>query len=381
MSSNKVVLLSRLLLESYVNEVRLDRVLKDKFLSAEPGVDALPQYKIMPLFSLWKRHGNKFLLLLLGMRLTLLPLLAVAALLNLILALLFTLLPLRRSVADLAEPVCLPNTRSVKLFNYLFDDFDQRKSFQCKRPWGMLRYLSAVDYLRALFIVWRVLFAILCYAPLHGVRRRDLIFHALDVLPLSWYALFVSHLAQADKAFITDCNLQRWSYIASHLTDRCSIIQHAYIHADLQFTHAFGDLDCLFVFDPEFEAVFSRYFKFRSSAIIRPKLDLQGMGSDKPVLFLASSAPFVQVEIDFLRQVKNNLDFFVVVKLHPRHVYEDSVKQLTALADRVVDPACFPECDCMVSYDSFLGYEYKALGKNVLFLKDERSVQVFMGHP
>lgn len=378
MPSNQVSLLARLLLESYVNEVRLDRRLKEKFLKAGSEVDALPQYKIMPLFSLWKRYGNKLLLVLWCIRLVLLPLLAVAALLNIVLALVFACLPLRKSSADLAEPVCLPNTDNFKLFHYLFDDFFQHARFRCKRPWAMLRYLSATDYLRALLIIWCVLFAISRYAPQHGVRRGDLIFHAMDILPLTWYALFVSKLSQAGKSFITDCNMQRWTYIGTHLSERFSVIQHAYIYDDLAFTHPFGGVDCMYLFGMEFEGLFSRYFNFRRTAPIRPKLDLQHMNSDRKVLFLASSAPYVQAEIDFLQQVKNNFDFFTVVKLHPRHVYEDTVAQLTALADRVVEATCFPECDVMVSYDSFLGYEYKALGKDALFLKDQGSIRAFM---
>lgn len=377
MRANAISSLSRTVVESYVNEVCLDRALKNKFLASEAAADALPQYKIMPLFSLWKRHGRKFLLMLLVLRLVLLPALAVAALGNLVMAVV-ALLRKRLSAADLPDSISLPNSNHLKLFHYLFDDFDQRVSFRCKAPWAMLPYLSAADYLRATLIVWRVLFAIGCYREQQGVRRRDLIFHAVDVMQLTWFALFVEKAGRAGKAMVTDCNLQRWDYIATKLTDRCSVIQHAYIHGDIEFTNSFGTVDCLYVFDAGFEAVFANYYKFRTSAIIRPKLDLQQVGEGKRVLFLASSAPYVEFEIDFLQRVKNNLDFFVVLKLHPRHVYESSVERLIALADAMLDAACFPECECMVSYDSFLGFEYKALGKMVLFLKDEDSVNAFM---
>lgn len=381
MRAERISSLARIIFESYVNEVCLDRALKQKFLGGEKGADALPQYKVMPLFSLWRRHGNKLLLILWMLRKTLVPLLAIAALCNLALALWAVLPSQRKSVAELPDSVCLPNSNHVKLFDYLFDDFAQNASFRCKRPWAMLPYLSVTDYIRAMFIVWKVLAAILSYGGNQGVRRRDLIFHAIDLLPLTWFSLFVEKLSWAKRGIVTDCNLQRWDYISTRLSERCSVIQHAYIHGDIEFIYPFGGVDCLYVFDPEFEAVFSRYYKFHRSAIIRPKLNLQQVGEGRSVLFLASSAPYVQFEIDFLQRVKNNLDFFVVVKLHPRHVYEASVTQLTALADRVLDAACFPECEYMVSYDSFLGYEYKALGRKVLFLKDEDSIDRFMGRP
>ncbi|GEM_PF-2413754 len=377
MRANGISSLARIIVESYVNEVCLDRALKKKFLANEAAAEALPQYKIMPLFSLWKRHGRKFLLILLVLRLLLLPALVVAALGNLFIAVV-ALLRKRRSAADLPDSISLPNSDHLKLFHYLYDDFDQRVSFRCKAPWATLPYLSASDYLRATVIVWRVLFAIACYREQRGVRRRDLIFHAVDVLQLTWFTLFVEKAVRAGKALVTDCNLQRWDYIATKLTDRCSIIQHAYIHGDIEFANPFGTVDCLYVFDIEFETVFARYYKFSTSAIIRPKLDLQQVGEGKKVLFLASSAPYLQFEIEFIRRLKSDLDYFVVVKLHPRHVYESSVNRLVALADKVLDSSCFPDCECMVSYDSFLGYEYKALGKNVIFLKDEGSVELFL---
>lgn len=377
MRANGVPSLAQVIVEAYVNEVCLDRALKGKFLSSEKAANALPQYKIMPLFSLWKRHGRKFLLMLLVLRLLLLPALAVAAIGNVAIAGV-SLFRKRHSVADLPDSISLPNTNSVKLFHYLFDDFDQRVSFRCKMPWGMLPYLSAGDHLRAIFIVWRVLIVICFYREQYGVRRRDLIFHSIDVVPLTWFSLFIEKAALAGKSFITDCNLQRWDYIATQLTDRCSIIQHAYIHGDLEFVHEFGSVDCLYIFDAEFEAVFARYYKFGASAIISPRLDLQQVGEGKRVLFLASSAPYLQFEIEFIRRVKSDLDYFVVIKLHPRHVYESSVEQLVALADKMLSASCFPDCECMVSYDSFLGYEYKALGKKVVFLKDESSIQAFL---
>lgn len=373
--------LSTLILQAYVNEVCLDRSLKEKFLASEPLAESLPQYKIMPLLSLCKRYGKPMRWLLWLMRFSILPMLVFAALSNLLLVLVFAPPFFRRDVAALPQVVCLPNTAHLKLFHYLFDDFDQRMRFECRRPWAVLRYLDAKDYWRALLIALRVLCSVLRYPPQQGVRRQDLIFHVLDLLPLVWFSLFICKLSDFGKCLVTDCNLQRWDYIATHVTSGCSIIQHAYIHADLEFVHPFGRVDCLYVFDPEFEVVFSRYYQFRSTDIIKPKLKLDDMGSDKEVLFLASSSPFLAVEIDFLERVKLKFDFFIVVKLHPRHVYDESVSRLISLADHVAAPTVFPDCHYQVSYDSFLGYEYKALGKNVLFLKDERSIQIFMERP
>ena len=378
MSHKRLSALPALILQAYVNEVCLDRSLKAKFLAAEPLADTLPQYKIMPLLTLRKRYGKPLQWALSLMTVLILPVLALAALGNVLMAVVSMSRFFHRAVTDLPQTVCLPNTKYLKLFHYLYEDFDQRPRFECRRPWAVLRYLEAKDYLSAALIVWRVVLSILRYSSQHGVRRQDLIFHALDLLPLVWFSLFLCKVSDSGRHFVTDCNLQRWDYIATHVTGSCSIIQHAYIHPDLEFAHPFGEVECLYIFDAEFEQVFSRYYQFRRTDIIKPRLKLDDMGGDKEVLFLASSAPFLEVEINFIERVKREFDFFIVVKLHPRHVYDESVSRLTALADHVAAPAVFPDCDYQVSYDSFLGYEYKALGKNVLFLKDERSIQMFM---
>ncbi|MEW5715679.1 hypothetical protein AB1462_25420 [Pseudomonas sp. SB113] len=378
MSAKSVFEISTLIFQAYVNEVCLDRALKEKFLASEPFAEELPLYKIMPLLSLRKRYGKPALWALALLKYTILPMLMLASLSNLFLALIFSTPLFRRDAGRLPGTVCLPNTAHLKLFNYLFDDFDKRIRFECRRPWAVLQYLNAKDYLSAVVIAWRVIGLVIARAPEEKVRRQDLIFHVLDLLPLVWFSLFVRRLSLHDKYIVTDCNLQRWDYVATHVTNQCSIIQHAFIHPDLEFAHPFGVVECLYIFDPEFEKTFSRYYRFGRTGIITPKLQLDDMGSDKEVLFLASSSPYLQAEINFIERVKREFDFFVVVKLHPRHVYDESVSRLISLADCVAAPTVFPDCDYQVSYDSFLGYEYKAMGKNVLFLKNECSIQKFM---
>lgn len=369
--------LPALVFQAYVNEVCLDRSLKLKFLSSEPMADNLPQYKIMPLLSLYKRHGKMFLWFLRVLRFAIPPFLLLAALSNILLALVFAVPFFRRFVSSLPENICLPNTKNHKLFYYLFDDFDKHVRFECRRPWAVLRYLGFRDYVCALLIVLKVIWLIFRCPQQNGVRRQDMIFHALDLLPFVWFSLFAFKLACCDKKLITDCNLQRWGYVASHFSKNCSVIQHAYIHEDLKFCYSFGAVDCLYLFDVSFKRTFSMYYEVDKIDFIKPKINFDDMGSTKNVLFLASSAPFLDAEVEFLEHVKLNCDFFIVVKLHPKHVYERSVVRLTSLADRIVTSSVFPDCCYQVSYDSFLGYEYKALGKNVLFLKDEVSVQNF----
>ncbi|MHC8355007.1 hypothetical protein ACYZTL_07195 [Pseudomonas sp. LB3P81] len=379
MQNKSVKILSDLIFESYINEVCLDRAMKDKFLADKPRIENFPAYKALSIYPLFKKYGLLILAILWVVRLLMVPAVFLFSIISLLMSFVVLVWPHKRKLADLPENICLPNTQNLKLFKYLYGDLKGRVFFVCKRPFDFVGYLSPADFVKGFLIVVRVLAKTLAFKGSERVLRRDLILHMFDLVSMAWFSLFIHKLASKGKAFVTDSNHQRWDYVITHLSKRCDLIQHAYIHADLKFDYSFGQIKCLYVFDSMFEQVFLNYYTVSAVDVIIPNLKLDLVTSEKPVLFLASSAPFVNIEIDFLKQIRQKSDFCIVVKLHPSHVYDSSVKQLTVLADRVVGRAVFPDCDVMASYDSFLGYEYKALGKRVVFLKDEISEDLFAG--
>jgi hypothetical protein len=377
MQNKSVKIISDLIFESYVNEVCLDSALKDKFLADKVGIEKFPAYKALSLYPLFKKYGVFVLGVLWVLRFLMVPAVFLLSIVSIFMSMVVLVWPRRRKLTDLPESICLPNTPNLKLFNYLYCDMGGRVFFICKRPFQFVSYLSPVDFIKSFLVVVRVLAKTIAFKGRERVFRRDLVLHMFDLISMAWFSLFVCKLAARGKEFVTDSNHQRWDYMITHLSPRCDVIQHAYIHADLKFDYPFGQIKCLYVFDPMFEQVFLNYYSISAVDIIKPKLKLDLITSEKRVLFLASSAPFLNIEIDFLNLIRQKFDFYIVVKLHPSHVYDSSVKHLIALADRVVGKTVFPDCDYMASYDSFLGYEYKALGKCVVFLKDKVSEDLF----
>jgi len=378
MSNEQVNLLSKLVFESYVNEVCLDYALKEKFLSSEKIGNSFPIYKVIKMYPLLKRYGLSMQVFLWLSKFLIVPVVFCLSFLNIIFALLFFISPLRRDISALPEEVLFSNDNNFKLFRYLYDDFDERVHFVCKRQISGLRYLSARDFLVSFYVVINVLYKIILFENTEEVRRGDLVFHVIDLLTIVWFSVFSYKLVvEEGRNIITDCNLQRWSYVLTHLSSQCSVIQHAYIHEDIKFNYPFGNIRCLYVFDSKFKDIFSVYYNVVSIKKIRPNILLDEFESLKPLLFLASSAPYIDSELSFLKSIRKSHDYFIVLKLHPRHVYDSKVLELKALSDRVVGSNVFPNSEYMVSYDSFLGYEYKAMGKKVVFLKDNNVKDYF----
>ncbi|WP_210643499.1 hypothetical protein [Pseudomonas sp. Tri1] len=377
MTEVKLIKIAQVVFSAYLNEVRLDIALRDKFLAREPSASFLPRYKMMAILPFYKKHPGLVVLGLWAASVTLLPVLFVGSILLVLMGMLYACCRRLPRYADLDEEICFPVSNDFKLYHYLFSDFDRRQKFLCRKAFALVEYFSVSDFVRAFFVIQCVLWYCLTKSYNKNVRFRDVSLHLRDLISISCFAVFVAQLDAHGKRPITDSNLQRWDFIISHLAPRASLIQHAFIHADIDFEAPFGRLGKLYVFDPLFVEVFARYFTIDQVGKVAPKIRMSACSSSKPTLFLASSEPYLDIEIEFLRFVRAELDYHVLVKLHPKHIYGDAVNILLGMADEVVDRSDFPDSDYMASYDSFLGYEYKSLGKRVLFLKEGWSLSSF----
>jgi hypothetical protein len=377
MSKIKSIHISQVVFNAYLNEVRLDIAVRDKFLAREPAASFLPRYKMMVILPFYKKHPRLVSLGLWGASVALLPALFFSSILLVLLGMLYACFRRLPRYADLNEEICFPVTNNFKLYHYLFSDFDRRQKFLCRRTFAFIDYFSVFDFARAFFVVQCVLWYCLTKRYNKDIRFRDVSLHLRDLISISCFAVFVAELDAHGKRPITDSNLQRWDFIVSHLAPCASLIQHAFIHADIDFEAPFGRLGKLYVFDLSFVETFARYFTIEQVGKVAPKINMRPCSSTKPTLFLASSEPYVDIEIEFLRFVRAHLDYHVLVKLHPKHIYGGAVNTLLEMADEVVGGGDFPDSDYMASYDSFLGYEYKSLGKRVLFLKGGWSLSNF----
>jgi len=190
-------------------------------------------------------------------------------------------------------------------------------------------------------------------------ERMDLLLHARDACLLS---LLAHHaVASPRDRFFTDAHYGRQAYLLSHLSARLTIVQHGYTDGRIPFEHPFGHLECLYVCDESFVEAFERYFKIDEWRILSFHRTLTANPYSDRGVFLASSFPSIDEEIELLsRLARTGVE--IIVKLHPNHIYDARQKRLLGLASHVCRSDEYPACRVFVSYASFLEYEYRMAG-------------------
>ena len=190
-------------------------------------------------------------------------------------------------------------------------------------------------------------------------RRRDLLLHmrdAVSLLMLTYYAKL-----NQDHHFVTDDHYQRWSYVMSHNSQNFQIVQHGFVDGEIEFEHAFGAVQRLFVRDQSFVRYFARYYKIREWRCFSSMAALDDNPVAGSAVFLASSFPSIDIEIEFIQALKERSDVPIIVKFHPYHHYDGRKQVLALLADHVSPAEQNPACRIFVSHSSFMEYDYSAL--------------------
>ncbi|MGS0621376.1 hypothetical protein ACU8YE_00530 [Ralstonia sp. VS2407] len=190
-------------------------------------------------------------------------------------------------------------------------------------------------------------------------ERRDMILHARDSFALIMMAFDVSRGA---SVVVTDDHYQRWSYILSHLIKDFRVVQHGFLDANIRFPNSYGTISKLYLRDSLFLEQFERYYRVESSQVFSPKTTFVKTALSQGGLFLASSFPAIDSEIELLRAIKQKCRVPVIVKFHPAHAYDGRRAILAALADMVFDGNGNPACNIFVSYNSFMEFDYRQAG-------------------
>lgn len=191
-------------------------------------------------------------------------------------------------------------------------------------------------------------------------RRTDLLLHSRDALVL----LMLARYAQwhPTHGFATDDHYQRWAFLLSHYCEDFRIVQHGFLDQGIQFPHAFGIAQTVYVRDLIFLPEFAAYYRVQQGTIFSPVRHLTPNPFSETGLFLASSFPSIDEEIDLVRRVKAQRDVPVIVKFHPAHSYDSRKQELAALASHVCFDDDLPTCKVFVSHNSFMEFDYKACG-------------------
>jgi len=219
-------------------------------------------------------------------------------------------------------------------------------------------------------------------------QKIEYILHSYDCFKL--YLLTAYSFEDSSTIVVTDNHYQRDSYILSHSNVEFVVVQHGFVDGSLSFPNQFGVVDYLFLLDTpaldDFNKVFSvrNYYKLDHSNLIT--LSKQ----KRDAIFLASSSPYSSYEIDFLKYLKSFTKVFIIVKLHPKHIYDKNVvRSFKKLADELWSLDEYPNVHTFISFNSYLEKYYVREGINIVrlsssedmkYLAEKLSTYIAMNH-
>ncbi|MCE4217585.1 hypothetical protein GD586_08995 [Pseudarcicella sp. GAP-15] len=215
------------------------------------------------------------------------------------------------------------------------------------------------------------------YITLHSNQRFVYFLYYKDLLKL--YLLSVFIMDNPDTVVITEDHYQRYAYLLSNLEFfKFVIVQHGFIDNSIEFPFKFGKVDCLLLRDFQFLDSFKNYYQICShSLLLRNLKSLFSQIDYKAFCFLASSSPFIDLEIKFAQILKSKYKIMLIVKKHPRHIYSrEKLKTLLTFADvEWNDDYLFPKTTLFVSHSSFLEFDYKSVGAHTFKLSNYTNVE------
>lgn len=189
-------------------------------------------------------------------------------------------------------------------------------------------------------------------------RRVDLIFHSRDAMMLLMLVRYAQ--CKPTHAFATEDHYQRWAYLLSHFSVNLSVVQHGAIDVNIPFVFPFGSIHTLYVRDSRSVKDFEKYYRIRKSKLYSPVRQFKTNAFSEFAIFLASSFPYVDAELELVRMIKARHNVSVMVKFHPAHHYDQRKQVLASLADYVCADDEYPACLLFVSHNSFMEKDYIA---------------------
>lgn len=347
------------------NERQIDIHFSTKVLK-QPGKGGLPYFKVMKL-RIWHSRLGLLFWPIITLAACLIPLLAVIQWGQALLSS-FGARPVRMAIQSV-EASAANKALIARAVAHMQSGQPTPVQFSAQNPRFLAAALGPVGIFRCIWAHIRLLDRIL----LTGPTRTDLLLHARDAFAMLMLAEYAR--VNPDAIFITESHYQRWAFILSHRAKRLWIVQHGYLYDDIDFPYPYGRVTCLICRDPLFGPKFETYYAVDTMTTLPSGLVLNTGDTGDSAVFLASSSVSIDAELALIAALKQRSKAPVIVKLHPHHNYDNRVNKLTSLADKVVTAEEFPDCRVLVTFNSFIEFEYRALGKKTVSIDRAGSVE------
>jgi hypothetical protein len=202
---------------------------------------------------------------------------------------------------------------------------------------------------------------------------------------LNSYLLTVYILDNPGVIVLTEDHYQRSAFIISKLQcKKFVIVQHGFIDDSIKFSIQFGKIDHLILRDINFLKSFKTYYKVDNYGLLLRNIDSMFLNKNLvKSCFLASSSPFIDFEIKFAKLFKSKYNFKLIVKKHPRHIYNrEKLNTLLSLTDEQwIDEFLYPNSCLFISHSSFLEFDYLSAGSFTFKLSDYSDIENIFEDP
>ena len=343
---------NNLIFKAYENEIALEKAIKINF-----GFDKrLMNFKVQKLDSIKTNFGLFFLSFYFFYFFYVL----FFQIVNLLYFFLFFLISLFRSNIIVSETLFFPTDFKAEQFiKNVYEQLGREIDFNHSNRinlFFLLKKLKSTELVEV-FFSWISFYFYLLFKS----NRILLFFNSIDSLFLILLVKYISINDQ--KLIITDDQSQRWAFLISNISKNAIFVQHGFFPDYIRFPHKFGKVDTYFIRDYCFKDVISLYFDVNIFQILNRNISFIDLGFPLSIL-IASSSPFIDNEIIFLRllnNLKKDLDFSIIVKKHPAHIYNSKkLDLLYSLCDHVHLTNENPRCNICVSHSSFMQYDYSS---------------------
>lgn len=348
-------MLAELLVKAYENEIALDKKFKKIFVGIQ-DIQELPNYKVLKQVAIQKKYGLLYWLMVHAYRLSI-PLLILAQVIYSFFEV------LRKKTKKYHNHSFMVTTTKTNI------DLIQSVSQSNSDILGLSIHnlstqLSYTDYIKCVKEMLKF-----CKMIVNHKERSDLVLHSHDCFKVLLFAQFVYKNNKCK--YISDGHYQRWSFILSTLCNNFSIVQHGFIDPDIEFPNAFGSINTIYIRDKRFAEMFSQYFTCKEYIIYKQVINLSPVPGRVKGIFLASSFPRIDEEIELIQKITALTKLPIIIKLHPSHEYDSNKKAiLLSYASYICEKNEVPECSIFISYNSFLEFTYRDL--NIFTFSIER---------
>jgi len=342
---------TKLMCQALENERTIDNIVAHQYLKPNE-ISAIPEFKQLKLSPLKKRLGIAFHPALFFVVLLVWPKLVLEFLLYCVVKV-FT----RTSESNRNGLIYFAflETREDLLQQVLNRDEGYAISGLTKR-----QTIGCVSFAQ-LFAGFRIVLGLAAAISERSWRDKvSLSLHAHNAPSIILACLFLN--SHRDVTVVSTSIMQRWLYMFGHIGQHVWVVQHGFIRTGVALPYKFSDIERIHAFSEQQAILYKQYYTADEVVLIKSGIELAAYKNCDRAIFLASSFPFIDQEIELLQKIRKSTSRLIAVKLHPRHLYDNRVKVLLDLSDIIVPADVNPVCAIFLSHSSSYGFFYERNG-------------------